>query len=208
MPAARKPSPKDVAADVDDLLAPDVPDVPDEVEAEEEMTPEEAAEVAALEAELAKPETAPEPAFVPYEKLSPAQKKIRDLRDAVAQRAAAEAERAPIAYGSADGDGVRVHVLEDGFTACGVVWYRGQEIFFPFGGEAYEQTKDRDGNSWLDLDEAAQWRRWGKKMFGLGAWPGQAWGDTTGIHDPEEIAAVKAAAAREARRRGSAPIIR
>lgn len=226
MPAPRKANPKDVAADLDDLLAPEpeqdsapveyalvdsqLVEVP--AEPEDETTPEEAEELARLTAELAKPVPEPEPAaevFVPYEKLSPAQKKIRDLRDAVARRDAEIAERQPVAYDSAESaDSVMIHILEDGFTACGQVWYRGQEIRFVRGGEAYEQTRNRLGASWLDLDESAQWNRWGKKMFGLGPWPGKQWGDTSGVTDEAEIAAIKQAAAREARRRAAAPIIR
>lgn len=216
---ARKQSPKDAAADLDDLLAPEQPEEQDfvleeaiaPVEAEEtdDVTPEEAAEMARLEALLSVPLPEPaEPKYVPYDQLTPAQKKIRDLKDAVARRDAEAAERAPVEYDVADSGGIMIHVLEDGFTACGVVWYRGQEIRFTPGGEAYEQTKNRDGESWLDLDEAEQWERWGKKMFGRGPWPGKKWGDTSGLSDKEEIAAATAAAAREARRKAAAPIIR
>lgn len=211
---ARKPNPNDAPADLDDLLAPEPPEqdsVAEETEVEDEVTEEEAAEMARLQAELAKP--LPEPApeqhkFIPYSQLTPAQKKIRDLKDAVARRDAEEAERVPVQYDETDGDGVMIHVLEDGLTACGVVWYRGQEIRFVQGGEAYEQTKNRLGESWLDLEEADQWERWGKKMFGRGPWPGKRWGDTTGMTDQAEIEAARQAAAREAKRRAAAPIIR
>ncbi len=220
MPAPKKVNPKDVSADLDDLLSPEAEQefVFDEeprvmqvsnTTSTDEVSEEEAAELAALQRALAKP--IPEPAapkYVPYDQLTPTQKKIRDLKDQVARRDAEIADKSPMQYDTTDGDAILVHVLEDGFTACGVVWYRGQEIRFVKGGEAYEQTLNRDGESWLDLDDYEQYERYGKKMFGIGNWPGKKWGDVSGLTDEAEIAQARQAAQREARRKAAAPIVR
>lgn len=74
-----------------------------------------------------------------------------------------------------DGDTVLIHVREDGFTANGRVWYRGQELEFTVGAQNWRDTLDRNGQSWLQLNEADQLRRYGKVMFGHGPWPGASW---------------------------------
>lgn len=72
---------------------------------------------------------------------------------------------------------ILIHVLTDGFTAAGQVWYRGQEIEYVVGEQAFEDTKDRKGDSWLMCDDASQMRRWGQVMFGRGPWPGSDYED-------------------------------
>lgn len=74
-----------------------------------------------------------------------------------------------------DGDVVLIHVREDGFTANGRVWYRGQELEFVVGAQNWRDTLDRNGDSWLTMTESDQLRRYGKVMFGHGPWPGAAW---------------------------------
>ncbi len=66
------------------------------------------------------------------------------------------------------------HVVEDGFSAQGVVWVRGQELEFVKDSPEYKDTLDREGNSWLDMvgDDAAQMQRFGKVMVRPGPWPG------------------------------------
>lgn len=73
------------------------------------------------------------------------------------------------------GDKVLIHVRQDGFTANGRVWYRGQELEFTVGEQNYRDTVDRFGNSWLALTEADQLRRYGEVQFGHGAWPGETY---------------------------------
>lgn len=82
-------------------------------------------------------------------------------------------------------DTILLHFVEDGFTADGAVWVRGQELEYPLDSPEYEQTKDRNGDSWLDLvtDESAQIDRFGKVMFREGPWP---------YKDYEDEAAAKA----------------
>lgn len=70
-----------------------------------------------------------------------------------------------------------VHVVEDGLTAGGRVWYRGQELQFSRNSEQFRATQDRMGVSWLDYDDREQMRRWGRVMFRPGAWPGRAYAD-------------------------------
>lgn len=76
-----------------------------------------------------------------------------------------------------DGTTLLIHVLEDGFTANGQVWYRGQEIEYVVGKQPYEDTKDRNGKTWLEWDDAEQMRRWGKVNFRRGPWPGSVYED-------------------------------
>lgn len=71
-----------------------------------------------------------------------------------------------------EGETILIHVREDGFTANGRVWYRGQELEFVVGEEHYQDTVDRHGKSWLSLDENDQIHQYGQVMFGRGEWPG------------------------------------
>lgn len=81
----------------------------------------------------------------------------------------------PVAAQFEDGQEILIHVREDGFTANGRVWYRGQELLFEAGSEAYRDTQDRHGRSWLALSDNDQIRTYGQVMFGLGPWPGGAY---------------------------------
>lgn len=72
---------------------------------------------------------------------------------------------------------ILVHILEDGFSAHGQVWYRGQEIEYVKNETVYKDTLDRDGNSWLDLDPRGQMRRYGRVYFAPGPWPGVEYED-------------------------------
>jgi hypothetical protein len=93
-----------------------------------------------------------------------------------------------------DGQTVLIHIREDGFTALGRVWYRGQELEFTVGQPNWEDTKDIKGNSWVLQTESDQLRRYDKVMFGLGPWPGSEWDNAS-------------AASAEARRGRTAPSI-
>lgn len=74
-------------------------------------------------------------------------------------------------------DRVLIHFVEDGFTALEQVWYQGQELEIPIGSRWWEATLDRDGESWMLLDEEAQIEKWGKVFFRPGEWPGEPFGD-------------------------------
>jgi hypothetical protein len=84
---------------------------------------------------------------------------------------------APAPRTFAKGETVLIHVRRDGFTANGRVWYQGQELEFTVGEQNYKDTLDREGNSWLQMSEADQMRRYGEVMFGHGPWPGEVWED-------------------------------
>lgn len=73
------------------------------------------------------------------------------------------------------GEVILIHFVEDGFTAFGQIWHRGQELEFVVGSDGFTQTVDRAGQSWVFLDEAAQMQRWGKVWFRRGPWPGAQW---------------------------------
>lgn len=67
-----------------------------------------------------------------------------------------------------DAETFLIHFLEDGFTAFGVVWYRGQELAVPIGSPRWEQ-----GKRWLIWQDAEQMERCGKVYFRRGPWPGK-----------------------------------
>jgi len=128
------------------------------------------AEIRALEAKVQEPdfeeveEDAPE--------VAAKKQRIKDLQDQLARKATHAVDDAPLAYVLATGDGDRIliHFEVDGFTALGTSWYRGQELEFVVGSDAYKATQDRNGDSWLDLanDRPAQINRWGQVMFSPG----------------------------------------
>lgn len=204
--------------DLDALLGTDE-DVAAAVVAERpEMTAAEPTETAEqkrireLEAELSRPvATAKDARPIPESQLTPDQRRIRELEDQLARRRAAESEAADTEWDTTEGgERILLHVLEDGFLMQGQVWYRGQEVEFVVGSEAYEQTKDRNGNTWLDLldDIDGQFERWGKQYIKAGPWRGKKWGDTSIYSTPEEVAAARQAAEAERRRNRAAPVIR
>lgn len=148
--------------------------------------------------------------------LSPEELEIKRLRDQLARERGRkdiepevdESDNAP------SEQNIIIHVLEDGVTALGKIWYRGDELEFKVGSKAHKDTFDRNGRSWLDLrhDEFAQAERWGKVMFRNGPWPGKSYTDgafealrgvTGGMVQaptPEELAAAE-----KARKRRAAP---
>lgn len=114
---------------------------------------------------------------VPESELTPEQQRIRDLENQLAQergRKDPEVEFDPPAKPGA-ADNILIHFLEDGITALGHIWRRGQELEFEPGSAAYRDTCDRFGRTWLELvdDEFGQVERWGKVMFRRGPWPGK-----------------------------------
>jgi hypothetical protein len=115
---------------------------------------------------------------VPESQLTPDQKRIRDLEDQLARKQAARLTTAEDTLADKeDGDTLLIHFLEDGFTACGRVWYRGQELEFTIGSKAFIEQKDRAGRSWLELDDSDQMRKFGRVYFRRGPWPGKEWED-------------------------------
>lgn len=173
--------------------APAAPAVPESNAALDEA----AAEIAALRAELARARTRPTDESgrpLSETQLSPQQREIRVLDDAVAKKRATDLDSAPEQFEAADGDSILIHFIEDGFTTQGRIWYRGQEVEFALDGAAYEQTKNRYGQSWLDLSEDDQLDMYGKIYFRRGPWRGKT-------YDEEQAAAA------ERKRNRAAPVV-
>ncbi len=110
--------------------------------------------------------------------LTAEQLRIRELEAKLAELQsdkAASAEVSEPVKTSPGNDGILIHFLEDGFTALGKSFYRGDELEFAPDSQAYKDTCDKNGRSWLELrhDEYAQVDRYGKIMFRSGPWPGK-----------------------------------
>lgn len=215
-PATPEPVVPSTPPDFDDLLGDTSPVAgPDgaTLVTNTEETPE-AKRIRELQAELDQPmPDVDDDEFVPTAALTPEQQRLRDLEDQVARRRAEIAERQAASFEQVDAAGrdtLLIHVLVDGFPINGQVMYRGQEVEFVIDGAAYNQTKDRNGHTWLDLvnDPQGQYQRWGKVYFAPGPWPFEQWGSTRGLTDPTEIAAAEAAAAAERKRNRAAPVSR
>lgn len=189
--------------DIDDLLAPSAEDVAETVK----PAPKETAaqkRIRELEEAVAQAEAAPAEEEVLPE-LTADQIRIIELEAKLAQ---VTAEKAPAQYAATPtGETILIHFVEDGFTAQGQLWYRGQELEFEVGGEAHEQTKNRFGVSWLDMatDVDAQWERYGKEMFRAGPWRGKSW--ESAVTEDGNERDVAAAAAKERKRNRAAPLI-
>jgi hypothetical protein len=120
---------------------------------------------------------------IPDVELTPEQAEIKRLRDQLARETGRKDVGVQVQELAKPGDGsnILIHILEDGFTALGKVWYRGEELEFEPNRQAYKDTFNRRGQTWLDLrlDEFGQAERWGKVMFRNGPWPGKSYADGT-----------------------------
>lgn len=108
------------------------------------------------------------------------QKRIRELEDQLAKANVRKLDNEDVTeyYAPATSDNrILIHFVEDGGTALGKIWARGQELEFDVPSEPYDGTKDRFGQSWLDFDENEQMRRYGKVRFRRGPWPGKPYED-------------------------------
>lgn len=95
----------------------------------------------------------------------------------VQEQLSAKAAPVPVAESEpVESGNILIHFLEDGITAFGTIWYRGQELELDPNGPLYKQTCNRFGWSWLSLrdDDFAQVERWGSVKFRSGPWPGQS----------------------------------
>lgn len=119
----------------------------------------------------------------PDYELTPEQQEIKRLRDRLARETGRKDVGVQVELLAKPGDeeNILIHVLEDGTTVLGKVWYRGDELEFAPGSRAYKDTFNRLGQSWLDLrfDEFRQAERWGKILFRNGPWPGKTYADGT-----------------------------
>jgi hypothetical protein len=126
-----------------------------------------------------------------------------------AMKAAQEADQeaktviAPVANkpGEVGGDktdyDILIHVLVDGLTALGTVWYRGQEIGIKRGSATDKLSTDTNGNRWYELTPVEQVNRFGVQYFAQGPWPF----DKPGPTDDDGYIAALASGDQEAVRR-------
>jgi hypothetical protein len=126
------------------------------------------AELAKAREEVAQSKETARP--VPESELTPEQRQIRQLQDELA-RTRGKSDEVPVEYEENVEGGILIHFLVDGVSAQGRIWYRGQEAVF--GPKAYDQTRNRQGQSWLELSEDDQVQRWGVVKFRKGPWPGK-----------------------------------
>lgn len=136
------------------------------------------------------------------------QKEIRELREIVkalqAQQAAAAVEDSGV-HDDKEGDTVVIHFVEDGVTAQGQVWYTGQELEFVVGGDRWQDTLDRNGNSWVSQTEDEQIERRGKVYFRRGPWKGKGYKDAKWEKDGPPESELERADRLERERRRSVP---
>lgn len=171
-----------------DTVDPDAnPDNPQKPTENDDLTPEQR-EIARLRAELEAERTrqlvSPTNAQgrpLPDSALTPEQKEIRDLKDRLAKTKAANFTKSADAFDDIKNAVKVIHFVADGLTAQGRTWLTGQTL--AFGEASYQQTLDRHGNSWTDLDEEGQWRRYGKVMFREGPWRGATYDDEVSRED-------------------------
>jgi hypothetical protein len=106
----------------------------------------------------------------PAGELSDSERAERDRQHTEALAAARQFENAPVTYAPppAQGESVLIHFIEDGLTAFGQVWYRGQELEIGPGHPRWERAR-----GWVLLGRAAQIDRWGQQYFAPGPWPGR-----------------------------------
>jgi hypothetical protein len=164
---------------VEDGGTPNAPAVDDDTESEEQTESHEngVSEVELLRAQLAAAQeqlaSAPKASIEkpkPESELTPEQRQVRELQDQLA-RERGKKDSYITEYTENVVGGILVHFLDDGLTGNNRVFYRGQE--YTFGPEAYADTVDRLGFSWLNLDDDEQIARWGKVRFRKGPWPFQ-----------------------------------
>lgn len=108
-------------------------------------------------------------------------------------------EPALLRKGAKPEDIVTINFVEDGLTAFGRMWYRGQEVSIEKGSPQWESTVyDLDtGESWMELDEDGQIDRWGVRFFRPGKWAGEGYDLEHPDLTDEEKATLAAAVAAE-----------
>jgi hypothetical protein len=89
---------------------------------------------------------------------------------------------------------VTVHFLDDGFTAMGRVWYRGEQ---------YTCSKDssewvEEARNWMMMSEYDQVKKYGRRLFAQGQWPYTGYDLDDPDLDPKEREVLKRANAQRA----------
>jgi hypothetical protein len=108
---------------------------------------------------------------------------------------------------------ITIHFVADGLTAFNNVWYKGQELSVEVGSDQYTETLDKEGNSWLLLDEFDQIDRWDEVKFRPGPWRGLPMGEAVKLadqiaseEDPDKRAKLEKKLARLGQPKG-APVV-
>lgn len=122
--------------------------------------------------------TGPAPGAPTSVEETPEQREIRELKEQVqalmAGLASKTSEEAPKTEDAPEeGDTIVIHFIEDGHTAQGQVWYRGQELEFIVGSKAWNDTLDRNGDSWVLMSESDQADKWNAVKYRRGPWTGK-----------------------------------
>lgn len=151
---------------------------------------------------------------------TPEQRRIKELEHQLALSQGRKDLKPEFVESPESKEAILIHFVEDGFTASGVNWKRGQEVVFVPGTKPYEQTKDRHGVSWLAMDDRVQMHRFGKVFFRRGPWPGLGYDaitpddfealnviGTKQAMGPLDAAQLRRAAEMERNRRRSAPLM-
>lgn len=102
-------------------------------------------------------------------------------------------------------DVVTINFVEDGLSAFGKVWLRGEELSIQRDSDSWEATCDRNGDSWIDLDQYDQYERFGKEMFRPGPWAGRSLADIDDPNLSDEDRKVLKKAADERAQQGKRP---
>jgi len=106
--------------------------------------------------------------------LTPQERAERERAHAAALAAGAR-DPGPAPVLPPSGRTVLVHLVEDGLTAFGTVWMRGQEIEVAVGGPRWA-----DASRWILLNDRGQMQRYGRVMFRPGPWPGLGYAAAAG----------------------------
>lgn len=76
-------------------------------------------------------------------------------------------------------------------SSNGRVFHRGEEL--ELTADIIESAKDRNGNSWLDLDPGEQVQRYGKQIWGIGPVPADIeWWNAPGDTASRDVAKIRA----------------
>jgi hypothetical protein len=104
----------------------------------------------------------------PAAELTDEERAAREAQHTRAVAAAAAFEGQQPEYQHTEGEAVLIHFVEDGLTAFGQVWYRGQELEI---GPDHPRWPEAVG--WITLNRYQQVDRWGRQFFDFGPWPGR-----------------------------------
>jgi hypothetical protein len=113
------------------------------------------------------PEAPPDPRPKPEHLLTPEERAERQRQHLLAVQAGSRDPGVTYVPPARNHESVLIHMVEDGLTAFGQVWFRGQELEIEVGGPRWAEAA-----KWVLLDDRQQMERWKRIMFRRGPWPG------------------------------------